>query len=111
MPKKRKGTNNLPFGKILKGIMSERNLTVRAVAELAGVSASVVQSWLNQSNPHDLKAISKLAQALGLSFKTLLLGEVDSVSGPTTIAEIFEEQDIFDGICRVSIKRLKERGK
>ena len=105
----RKGTNQLPFAKILKSVMEERNLTVRAVAEMAGVNGSVIQSWLTSANPHDLKAVAKLAQALGMNFKGLLLGEEETVNAATTIGELFTEQEWFDGICKVSIKRLVPR--
>lgn len=109
MPKKKKGTNNLPFGKILKGIMADRHLTVRAVAEMAGVSGSVVQGWLSKSVPHDLEAVSKLAQALGMSFKGLLLGQQETMTKATTLEELFQEQDFFEGICKINIKRLIPR--
>ena len=90
--------------------MTERGLTVRAVAEMASVNPSVVQSWLNAAIPHDLQAVSKLAQALGMSFKSLLLGEAETINKPTTLAEIFQEQDFFEGVCKISIKRLLPRG-
>lgn len=111
MKKTKKGTKNLPFGKILRGIMNDRGLTLRAVAEMAGVNASVVQGWLNHTNPHDLQAVSKLAQALGVSFKGLLLGEQEENGSSVTVSELFEEQDLIEGICKVSIKRLVERKK
>lgn len=109
MGKQKKGTNKLPFGKILKKLMEERELTVRAIAEMAGVGSSVVQSWLNQAIPHDLQAVSKLAQALGMSFKGLLLGETETLSHSVTSAEFFDESDLFEGICKVSIKKLTPR--
>ncbi|NUM87856.1 MAG: helix-turn-helix transcriptional regulator [Bdellovibrionales bacterium] len=109
MPKKKKGTNELPFGKILRSIMSERGLTVRAVAEMAGVSSSVVQGWISKSVPHDLAAVSRLAQALGISFKGLLLGQQETVTHATTLEELFEEQDFFEGVCKINIKRLLPR--
>lgn len=111
MKKIKKGTKKLPFGKILRGIMDERGLTLRAVAEMAGVNASVVQGWLSHTNPHDLLAVSKLAQALGVSFKGLLRGEQEEGGSSVTASELFEEQEFFEGICKVSIKRLVERKK
>jgi len=109
MGKLRQGTNKLPFGKILKGVMTDRGLTVRAVAEMAGVNPSVVQSWVNHAIPHDLQAVSKLAQALGMTFKELLLGEPETDAKPLSIEEIFQEKDFFEGICKISIKRLTPR--
>lgn len=106
MAQKRQGTDGLPFGKILKQVMADRGLTVRAVAEMAGVSGSVVQSWLNKANPHDLQAVARLAKALNMSFKELLLGERDSFQSEVTLEQLFEEQDWFEGICRIKLQRL-----
>jgi transcriptional regulator with XRE-family HTH domain len=63
--KKNKGSETLPFGKILGSIAKERGLTIQQLANLAGVRSSVAQSWLAGSNPHDLKAVAELAKALG----------------------------------------------
>jgi len=107
---KRQGTECLPFAKILKRVMSERGLTVRAVGEMAGVSSSVCQSWLNASNPHDLQAVGRLAKALNMEFKELLLGEAElRAPGGVDVEGLFEEKDLFDGLCKVSIKRLVPR--
>ena len=103
--KKRQGTNKLPFGSILKRVIDERDLSVKAVAEMAGVRPSVVQSWISSANPHDLQAVARLAKALDMNFKELLLGEKDL---PLRIeaADLFDEQDFFEGICKVKVQRL-----
>lgn len=103
------GTDSLPFRKILREIMKERNITIRQMADLAGVKASVIQNWTEGRNPHDLKAVARLAHNLGISFKALLLGEQETTQ-EGHLAGFFEEQSLFDGICKVSIKRLV-RGK
>lgn len=106
--KKRQGTDELPFAKNLKRIMGERNLTVRAVAAMAGVrQPSIIMSWLSNANPHDLKAVGRLAKALDMNFKELLLGETDQ-NPPTTasLTDLFDEQDYFDGLCRIKVQRL-----
>lgn len=105
--RKRQGTDKLPFAKILKRVMDERGLSIGAIAEMAGVSRSVVQSWSSQANPHDLQAVSKLAKALDISFKELLLGESESENSTTkSIDDIFEEKEFFEGICKINIQRL-----
>jgi transcriptional regulator with XRE-family HTH domain len=108
MPKNR-GTNALPFGSILRSMMKERALTLKQVAELAGVRTSVVQNWLSQANPHDLQAVAKLSRGLGVSFKSLLLGEQEEITQVVSASELFEESDLFEGICKVSIKKLTPR--
>ncbi len=109
MAKQKREKDHLPFGKILKTIMTERGLTVRAIGEMAGVSPSVVQSWVTQSSPQDLQAVARLAKALNMSFKGLLLGQPEVAQGEINPAEIFEEQDLFEGICKVKIQRLMPR--
>lgn len=106
MPKKKKGTGTLPFKNILADVMKSRRLTLKEVADLAGVSVSVVDSWLSGSVPHDLMAISNLAARLGLPFKKLLLGQSETIDAPTAISDLFEEQDFFEGLVRIKIQRL-----
>ena len=105
--RKRQGTDKLPFANILKNIMEERGLSIGAISEMAGVSRSVVQSWSSQANPHDLQAVSRLAKALDVSFKELLLGESESENSKArSIDDIFEEKEFFEGICKINIQRL-----
>ena len=99
----------LPFGKILRQEMKDRKLTVRAVGELSGVSPSVVQGWLNNVNPHNLFAVAQLSEALGMSFKGLLLGQRESSGTVTAISEILEEKEFFEGICRIKLQLLVPR--
>lgn len=89
--------------------MKERGLTLKQVAQLAGVSISVVQNWLEGKTPHDLQAVSKLAKGLGISFKSLLLGEAETNHQPATISELFDEQLWFDGYAKITINRLIPR--
>lgn len=107
--KRKKGTDSLPFAKILKRTMEERDLTVRAVAEMTGSSASVVQSWISGANPHDLQAVGRLAKALGLTLEELLLGQPAPKPRAHSLNELFDEQEVFEGICKISIKRLNLR--
>lgn len=87
--------------------MEERGLSIGAIAEMAGVSRSVVQSWTSKANPHDLQAVAKLAKALGMGFKELLLGELEESSvADLNPKELFDEQEFFEGICRIKIERL-----
>jgi transcriptional regulator with XRE-family HTH domain len=109
MAKKNNGTETLPFGRALRALMQERHLTLKQVAELAGVSTSVVQNWLEGKAPHDLKAVARLAQALGIGFKALLVGEPENIGSGSALSDLFQEQDLFDGLCKLSIKRLVPR--
>ena len=89
--------------------MQERSLTLKAIAEMADVRTSVVQGWLSGANPHDLHAVSKLSVALGISFKALLLGETEAIGKAGAVTDLFEEKELFDGLCKVTIKRMVPR--
>ena len=102
--KKKQGTDSLTFGKRLRGIMDERGLTVRAVAEISNVSGSVVQSWISKANPHDLEAVSRLAKALNVGFKTLLIGEPEEVSDSPEV--LFDHEHAFEGYCKIKVEKL-----
>ena len=106
MPKKSKEKDGLPFAKILKQIMDERSLTVRAVAEMAKTSPTNIQNWLTGVAPTDLAAVERLATALGVGFKSLLLGKPETTAHQPSLSDLFEENEFFEGICKVSIKRL-----
>jgi len=108
MPKK-ESLKPLPFGRILKALIAERALSVRMIAEMAGVGVSVAQGWIQGVTPHDLQAVARLAQALGIGFKALLLGETETTVKPTSFAEVFEESDLIDAICKVKITKLALR--
>jgi transcriptional regulator with XRE-family HTH domain len=101
-----KSNGGLPFGKILAALMKERGLTLKQVAEMSTVKISVVSDWTAGAAPRDLKAVSRLARALGVSFQSLLLGETDEATVIKSIPEIFEESELFEGYCKVSIKKL-----
>lgn len=101
----------LPFGKILTAIMKERKLSLKQVSQMCGVSTSVVSDWTAGNTPRDLHAVHKLSQALGIDFSRLLFGESDAVKEITSLAELFEENEIFDGLVRINIKRVNLRSR
>jgi len=96
----------LPFGKILSKLMKERQLTIQAIANLAGVNKSVVHGWMTGTTPHDLHAIGKLSRALGIGFRELLLGEPEVPITLTTLDIQFDKQDVFEGLCEVRIRKI-----
>ncbi|MEK2687432.1 helix-turn-helix domain-containing protein [Bdellovibrio sp. GT3] len=106
---KPRGRKEVPFGKILSGIMKERKLTFKMVAQMAGVSVSVVSDWTAGNSPRDLHAVFRLSQSLGVDFSRLLLGEVQVNREVSSIAELFEETEMFEGLVRVSIKKVQLR--
>lgn len=104
--KKNKGAAALPFKDVLSQVMRDRNLTLKQVAALSDVSVSVVQNWIEGKTPYDLLAVDRLAQKLGIPFKKLLLGVAESVDAPNSLMELYDESDLFEGLCKVQIKKL-----
>lgn len=99
-------TAALPFGKILSKLMKDRNLTIQAIADLAGVNKSVVHGWMTGTTPHDLRAIGKLSRALGVGFRDLLLGESETPITLNNLDVIFDKQDVFEGLCEIKIRKI-----
>lgn len=104
---RKKGKGSLKFGDRLRHMMNERGLTVREVAELADLNNSVIQSWISNAHPHNLAAVARLAKALQVGFKELLLGEPEDIQQNSEF--ILEENPYFDGICHLSIKKVISR--
>lgn len=94
--------------------MDERELTIRQVAKMAGVSPSTINDWQGGANPEDYFAVKRLAKALDMSFSFILTGEGDSTfpDRVPSLAEVFEDGgELFDGYAKITIQRLLPRGR
>jgi transcriptional regulator with XRE-family HTH domain len=103
-----------PFSKILKSLMKEKNLTMREVAKIAGVSASTINDWQSGSTPENYMAVKKLAKEFGVSFSFLLTGEDESAvkNHLPSVTEVFDDGGaLFDGYAKITIQRLIPRNK
>jgi transcriptional regulator with XRE-family HTH domain len=107
-PARKKVTS--PFGQNLKAVMQRQNLTQRKVAEICGVSVSVVNDWLAGSQPHDLGVVLKLCNEFNLDFKWLLTGQKSSIAS-LKLEDIFhiEDDPSFSGLFLLEAKRLKKK--
>jgi transcriptional regulator with XRE-family HTH domain len=95
----------LCFGKNLGTEMKSRGLTLKQVADLAGgVRTSVVQNWLSGQTPHDLLAVQRLCKSLKVPFSEFVLGKAEEPQ--FDLQRLYNETDLFEGLCRVSIKKL-----
>ncbi len=97
------------WGHRLANVLAEKKISHRASAKLAGVSASVLDSWVKGASPGDLAAVMKLAEALGVSFSWLLVGTYEKSAKRPALAELFREEKYFDGVARIRIDRLIPR--
>jgi transcriptional regulator with XRE-family HTH domain len=112
--KKRKRAGPTPFSKILRALMTEKSVSVRKAAELAGVGTSTVDNWRGGALPEDYSAVKRLARGLGVSFSFLLTGEEDERANGQTpaISEVFDDGGpLFDGYAKILIQRLIPRRK
>ena len=110
----RRGKVNLPFRDNLKKIATERGLSQKELAVLAGdLPLSVINGWFSGSQPHDLNAVLKLSKSLGCDFQWLLTGvRSDSSNGKKfNITEHFdiENEPTMSGMFLIECKRLKKK--
>lgn len=110
--KKRKRSGPTPFSKILRALMTEKEVSVREAAELAGVGISTVDNWRSGALPEDYSAVKRLAKSLGVSMEFLLTGEEDKFDGnhlPSVTAVFQDGGALFDGYAKITIQRLIPR--
>ena len=107
--KKRRRSGSTPFSKILRSLMTEKSISVREAAEVAGVGISTIDNWRAGALPEDYVAVRRLARKLGVSLSFILTGE-DEVRGEDqlpTITEAFDDGGaLFDGYAKITIQRL-----
>jgi transcriptional regulator with XRE-family HTH domain len=96
----------LAFRENLEAIMSARKLSIADISAMAGVAKSVAHSWISGSIPQNLPAVARLADALQMNFKTLLLGSGENHSETQNILELHQSTELFDGICHVTIRKI-----
>jgi len=102
--KPRRQISTLQFASQLRKLMKKHRLSVRETAQIAGVSGSVIQSWLSDAVPHDLEAVARLASKLKIGFKELILGTKEEIA-EIPIDLLAQEQ--FEGICTLHISNIK----
>lgn len=108
MAGRKRKTEAQPLGRVLKGLMAERKLSIADVARMAGVSKSVAGDWLSGTTPADLLAVKRLADELGVSMAFLVTGERDKANAPT-LEDVLTGGDIMEGVFKISVQRLVAR--
>ena len=96
-----------PFAQNLQKVLKERGISLRVAANIAGVSQSVISSWLAGAQPADLNAVHKFARSTGTDFEWLVVGHLSGKKANSIpLNEIFEEQEAFSGIYQIEAKKL-----
>lgn len=113
--RKRKVVNS-PFGKNLEALLKEKGLKQSDAAKLIGVAPSVINTWISNASPQNLRAVLKLCEALNADFQEVLTGVPSaSHSGELEKAQLMEFFDVgeeqLSGIFFVQAKRLKPKGR
>ncbi|MGK5087020.1 helix-turn-helix transcriptional regulator [Bdellovibrionota bacterium FG-2] len=101
-----------PLAANLQAVLEERKITIRAAAQLCGISPSVLHEWVNGAQCNNPPALLKLSQALGFDFQWALTGQrSEQVKSGAALAEMFDIQNdpAFSGIFMIEAKRLKRK--
>lgn len=113
---KQKATN-LAFSKILKQELAKRRITLGEVSKITGTSTSVVHGWTYGSQPRDIGAVAKLAEAFNIPLYYLLFGKNDPTDDEGTNStgeksDLFNsQQEVFDLINSIGDVFLKHHRK
>lgn len=73
----------MDFGKRIKKIRLENNLTQEKMAHKLNVSRQAISNWENNKNLPDLEMIITIGHMFSLSLDELILGEVDEMDNMT----------------------------
>jgi len=79
------------IGNIIKNLRKEKNLSLRSLAQSAGISKSTLSDVENSNNNPSIKTLEKIAIALDVSVKELLTSEEKvevAINSMNTISEM-----------------------
>ncbi len=103
--KKRSSRDKAPLSQFLHRLLKEKNLTLKAAAEIAGTATSTVQSWRDGAAPSEtVSCFKKLCNIYGYTLSYALTGESDDIDGD--LSHHFSEDEWFDGYARIKILKL-----
>jgi len=91
----------LKIDRVLKKLLSERNVTAREVSRATGVPQSTLASLMSGKSSHKPEQILSIARYFGISMETLLFGFDER---EPSLSEILTE-DVFQGWVKVRIER------
>ena len=100
------------FSKMLRTLMTERDLTIVELSKIALIPKSTICDWLAGSSPSDLSSVKRLADTLKVTMAYLTTGENDRVSVSTMeMADMFDLGTKHEGLYRVTFQKLEPRKK
>jgi transcriptional regulator with XRE-family HTH domain len=93
----------IKIGIILRKLLDEQRLTLKAVSKGAGVPATTIAEWSNNRSPKNLLHAQRVAAFLGVSLHFLLFGEEDREE---PLMKLLKE-DVFSGTFEINVKRVR----
>ena len=100
------------FGDRLKELLTEKGLSQREAAKIAGVAPSVIDGWVAGAQPENYNAVKKLAKYFKISFELLLTGSVETEnSTEIMVSQYYNKVPFFTGLAEISIKQLIPKNK
>ena len=103
------------FGEKLKFLRLEANLTQEALADRLGIKKQTISRYENSEREPNIRTAKKLADALGVSLESLVLGDHKNIKSDEKNRFLFSS--IVDSMSReellaaleVVTKKLKEK--
>jgi transcriptional regulator with XRE-family HTH domain len=89
------------LSKVLKSLLQERNISVRALSRELKIPQSTLNSIVSGKQPGSIEQLLVLAQYFGVSLEYLATGED---SEHPTLGEVLTEA-VYDGWLKVKIER------
>lgn len=93
----------LSFGKTLKQLREEKNITQPELANAIGISKGIISLWENEINEPKISYVKKLANYFSVS-ADYLLGMEDEFGNP------IKEEDLAPAVSPTTPKTTKPKG-
>lgn len=95
------------IGVVLKRLMKEKKISVKALSKESGVPVSTIHEWQNGRSPRNVVQAKNVADILGISLNRLLFDE-DEKHDVISLSSILKE-DVFSGVFEINIKRVRNK--
>ena len=93
--------------------MKDRGVTQAELAKIAGKNRSVINNWVQGTNPAEgVVGLKKICNAYGYSLSHALTGEPDifertpEMNVESKMKAMFDEEDLYDGYARIKVYKL-----
>lgn len=99
----------------LRKVLSDRSLSARAGAAIAGVPVTTFTAWVNGTSlPMDPLALQRFCSYAGVSFEWLCTGKIETVWPEKFDEKQFElssGESVLRGVFFIEAKKIRMKGK